>query len=143
MPQPRILLDFVVAQHVYPELRRAAPLQDMVAPTGAAVTRSFDLIVSNPPYVGRKEKETLMREVRDHEPEIALYGGEEGYEIYADLVAQSATRLAPGGLLVLELGYDSLPAVQPLLESREWTRVAITNDLAGIPRIIAAERNAE
>src|SRR6266481_1080769 len=44
----------------------------------------FDLIVSNPPYVGRREAATLMREVRDHEPEIALYGGEEGYELYAD-----------------------------------------------------------
>ncbi len=60
-----------------------------LAPTGT-VTSSFDLIVSNPPYVGRNEKETLMREVRDHEPELALYGGEEGYELYADLIAQAA-----------------------------------------------------
>src|SRR5580692_8674799 len=49
-----------------------------------------DLVVSNPPYIGRQEKETLMREVRDHEPELALYGGEEGYEFYAGLIAQAA-----------------------------------------------------
>jgi release factor glutamine methyltransferase len=100
----------------------------------------LDLIVSNPPYIGRREKETLEREVRDHEPELALYGGEEGYEFYADLITQSAAHLKPGGLLVLELGHNSLPAVQPLLESPTWTNVGVTNDLAGIPRVIAAER---
>ncbi len=100
----------------------------------------LDLIASNPPYIGRREAATLMREVRDHEPEIALYGGEEGYEFYADLIAQSAAHLKRAGLLVLELGHNSLPAVQPLLDAAAWTNVAVTNDLAGIPRVIAAER---
>jgi release factor glutamine methyltransferase len=100
----------------------------------------LDLIVSNPPYIGRREAATLMREVRDHEPELALYGGEEGYELYDDLITQAATHLKPGGLLVLELGHDSLPTVQPLLEAPAWTNVAVTNDLAGIHRVIAAER---
>src|SRR5256712_3279056 len=65
----------------------------------------FDLIASNPPYVGRREAATLMREVREHEPEIALYGGEEGYAIYADLIAQSAKKILPGGLLVPQTGH--------------------------------------
>ena len=104
------------------------------------VPNHFDLIVSNPPYVGRREKETLEREVRDHEPELALYGGEEGYEFYAELITLSAAHLKPGGLLVLELGHNSLPAVQPLLDASAWTNVGVTNDLAGIPRVIAAER---
>jgi release factor glutamine methyltransferase len=104
------------------------------------VPTQFDLVASNPPYIGRRESAALMREVRDHEPEIALYGGEEGYELYADLITQSAAHLKPGGILVLELGHNSLPAVQPLLESPTWTNVAATNDLAGIPRVIAAER---
>jgi release factor glutamine methyltransferase len=103
-------------------------------------SRQFDLIVSNPPYIGRREKETLMREVRDHEPEVALYGGEEGYELYAGLIAQAARNLVHGGLLVLELGHNSLPAVRPLLDLPNWTNAGVTNDLAGIPRIIAAER---
>jgi release factor glutamine methyltransferase len=101
----------------------------------------LDLIVSNPPYIGWREAPTLMREVRDHEPEIALYGGEEGYELYADLIAQAATHLKPGGILVLELGHNSLPAVQPLLDVSAWTNVDVTNDLAGIPRVLAAERS--
>jgi release factor glutamine methyltransferase len=100
----------------------------------------YDLIVSNPPYIGHREKKTLMREVRDHEPELALYGGEEGYELYADLIAQAARTLVHGGLLVLELGHNSLPAVRPLLDLPNWTSVGVTNDLAGIPRVIAAER---
>jgi release factor glutamine methyltransferase len=100
----------------------------------------FDLIVSNPPYIGRHQAETLAREVRDHEPAIALFGGEEGYELYGDLITQSAAHLKPGGILVLELGHDSLPAVQPLLESATWTNVGLTKDLAGISRVLSAER---
>jgi len=103
---------------------------------------SFDLIVCNPPYVGQRDAESLPREVREHEPEIALNGGEEGYEFYAELIAQSHEFLKPGGLLVLELGYNSLPAVQPLLDPSHWTDAGVTNDLAGIPRVLAAERFA-
>lgn len=100
----------------------------------------LDLIVSNPPYIGRYEAPTLPREVRDHEPEIALYGGEKGYELYAELIAQSLERLKPGGLIVLELGYDSLVNVKPLLDTGHWTNIGVTDDLAGIPRVIGAER---
>jgi release factor glutamine methyltransferase len=112
----------------------------LAPPVDSHPSRLFDLIVSNPPYIGRCEADTLAREVRDHEPEIALYGGEEGYELYGDLIAQSAARLKPGGILVLELGHDSLSAVQPLLDAPNWTNVGVTNDLAGIPRVIVAER---
>jgi release factor glutamine methyltransferase len=101
----------------------------------------FDLIASNPPYIGRREASTLAREVRDHEPEVALYGGEEGYEFYAGLITQSAAHLKPGGVLVLELGHDSLPAVRPLFDTPDWTNVGVTNDLAGIPRVFSAEKN--
>lgn len=100
----------------------------------------FDLIVSNPPYIGRNERAMLQREVRDHEPDVALYGGEEGYEFYAGLIAVAARFLKPGGLLILELGHNSLPAVQPLLDPPNWKAVGVTKDLAGIERVIAAER---
>jgi release factor glutamine methyltransferase len=110
------------------------------SPITSHESRSFDLIASNPPYVSRREAAALPREVREHEPEVALYGGEEGYELYAALIAQSAQHLKPGGILVLELGHDSLSAVQPLLDSTNWTNVGVTNDLAGIPRVLAAEK---
>jgi release factor glutamine methyltransferase len=119
--------------------QHAVPLQGMVSSTGAVDSRPFDLIVSNPPYVGRNEKNSLMREVRDHEPEVALYGGQEGYELYAELIAQAGQHLKSGGIFVLELGHNSLPAVKPLLDLPHWTNVGVTRDLAGIDRVIAAE----
>jgi release factor glutamine methyltransferase len=103
----------------------------------------FDLIVSNPPYIPARDANTLAREVRDHEPAIALYGGEEGYELYAGLITLAGLHLKAGGIFVAELGHDSLPAVQPLLDAREWTAVGVSNDLAGIPRVIAAERRPQ
>src|SRR5712692_6434783 len=101
----------------------------------------FDLVVSNPPYVGRNEKQRLQREVREHEPELALYAGEHGNGLYEPLIRQAAERLKPGGILVLELGYNSLPAVRPLLENPAWRNVDVTKDLAGIPRVLAAEQS--
>jgi len=113
-------------------------------PVGQTASREappFDLIASNPPYIGRREAPTLAREVRDHEPDCALYGGEEGYELYGGLIAQAALHLKPGGILVLELGHSSLPAVQPLLDAAHWTNAGVTSDLAGTPRVLAAERS--
>jgi len=105
--------------------------------------RSFDLIASNPPYIARRDAATLPREVREHEPESALFGGEMGTEIYAPLIAQAALLLKPGGILVLELGHDSAEHVSGLLARPEWTSVAITNDLAGIPRVASARRSRD
>ncbi len=130
----------VGTQHAAPLLGNAAPDTESASRITEHGSRSFDLIASNPPYIGRREAATLMREVRDHEPESALYGGEEGHEFYAGLITQSAAYLKPGGILILELGQNSLPAVQPLLDASTWTNVAVTNDLAGIPRVLAAER---
>jgi release factor glutamine methyltransferase len=137
------LLDHVSvvgAQHAAPLLGNDSSSTPRQSPVTNHQSPLFDLIASNPPYIGRLEAATLMREVRDHEPEIALYGGEEGYELYADLITQAAAHLKPGGILVLELGHNSLPAVQPLLDAPTWTNVGVTNDLAGIPRVLAAER---
>ncbi len=137
----------VGAQHAAPLLGEidaqksiAAARKQQTAGRESKESHLFDLIASNPPYIGRGEAPTLAREVRDHEPEAALYGGEEGYELYGDLIAQAALHLKPGGILVLELGHSTLPAVQPLLDAANWTNVGVTNDLAGIPRVIAAER---
>ena len=103
-------------------------------------SRLFDLIISNPPYISLRDADSLPIEVREHEPRTALFGGEEGYELYGALIPQAARHLKPGGLLVLELGYNSLPAVEPLLDRSDWWNVSVTKDLAGIPRVISAER---
>jgi release factor glutamine methyltransferase len=103
-------------------------------------SRPFGLIASNPPYVGRHEAASLPREVGRHEPGEALFGGERGCEVYPPLVRQAERLLVPGGILVLELSYNALEPVRPLLGLHAWTNVGVTNDLAGIPRVIAAEK---
>ena len=105
-------------------------------------SRPFDLIASNPPYVGRWEASTLQLEVRDHEPAAALFGGEAGTELYEPLIAQAALLMKPGGILVLELGHNSKEHVIRLLASPNWTNLAIINDLAGIPRVASAVRDS-
>jgi release factor glutamine methyltransferase len=117
-------------------------LLEGVSVDGSGTPFAFDLIVSNPPYIGFHEADSLPVEVREHEPLAALFGGEQGYEVYSPLITQAAQALKPGGLLVLELGHDSQPAVKSLLDWSKWTNVAITKDLAGIPRVISAERVA-
>lgn len=101
---------------------------------------SIDLMVSNPPYVPASDKSTIQAEVRDWEPEAALYGGDTGNEIYARLTAQAAGVVRPGGRLIMEMGYRSLEAIRPMLESH-WTDVTVIHDLAGLPRTITAKRN--
>ncbi len=109
--------------------------------SAAGDSKRFDLIVSNPPYVARNEADELPREVRDHEPEAALYGGPTGIELYGRLIEEAAELLSTRGVLVLELGYNCADAVRAILSrQRVWVNVSITNDLAGIPRVIAAER---
>jgi release factor glutamine methyltransferase len=101
----------------------------------------LNLIVSNPPYVARKDVASLPIDVREHEPQIALFAGEDGMEIYPRLIAQAKNHLAEGGLLVLELGLGLFENVGDLLEARSgWTRVSATQDLAGIVRVISAIR---
>lgn len=100
------------------------------------VAESFGLVVSNPPYV--PESESLPREVAEHEPRVALFGGPDGLEIYRRLIPEAGRVLTPGGWLVMELGYKSATAVEAMLAG--WIEIEITPDLAGIPRVIAARK---
>jgi release factor glutamine methyltransferase len=102
----------------------------------AVASRSMDLIVSNPPYVPRTDQPGLQREVRDWEPELALFGGKTGLEVYERLAAEAARVLVPQGWLVMELGFQSRDRVAEML--RGWSEVRVQPDLAGIPRVIAA-----
>lgn len=109
-------------------------------PQSGEQERAFDLIVSNPPYVPRDEEQALQREVREHEPPVALFGGATGTEVYARLIEQAAMLLRPGGVLAMELGYNSTQHVAQLLGNAAWMNIEMTRDLAGIPRVIAAAR---
>ena len=104
----------------------------------ALKTGSFDLVVSNPPYIPARDKATLQREVRDYEPGIALYGGEDGLEIYRRLIPEAGRLLSPAGWLVMEIGHTLGDAVRDMLGA--WRKVEIRTDLAGLQRVIVARR---
>ena len=98
---------------------------------------SFDLIASNPPYVPKTDQPALQKEVRDYEPEVALFAGPSGLEIYERLIADARRALRRGGWLLLELGYNSLDPVRGMF-GPEWTEITVQPDLAGFPRVLAA-----
>lgn len=98
---------------------------------------SLDLLVSNPPYIPEHEREGLPREVRDHEPQEALFAGPEGLDAYRVLVADAARVLRPGGRVVFEIGYQQAGAVRALF-GPGWEDVEVVPDLAGLPRVITA-----
>jgi release factor glutamine methyltransferase len=99
---------------------------------------AFDVVVSNPPYVPETERDSLHRQVRDHEPAMALFAGAEGMDVYRRLVPQAWTALKPRGLLAMEFGYGQRDALAALL--RGWEEVEFLNDLQGIPRVLLARR---
>ena len=109
----------------------------------AAAPGHFDLIVSNPPYIPDSEWATLQREVRDHEPRLALLAGPTGAEVYARLIPQAHAALRPGGGLVLELGYNSAPAVRALLTADAWGSVWTRRDAQGWERVLTARRMSD
>jgi release factor glutamine methyltransferase len=99
--------------------------------------RVFDYVVSNPPYIAASERSSLHSQVRDHEPELALFGGEDGFEIYTRLIPEAWNHLRPGGMLFLEIGRPG-----PILNSAlmYWSDVYTVNDLQGLPRLIVARK---
>jgi release factor glutamine methyltransferase len=101
----------------------------------------FDVIVSNPPYVARVDAGELEPEVRDWEPERALFGGSDGLDVLTALVAGAGDRLTPGGLLALEVGLGQADAVVVCLrDTGAFGEPRVRKDLTGRPRIILAER---
>jgi release factor glutamine methyltransferase len=103
----------------------------------ALASRSVGLLASNPPYVPAGDKTVLQREVRDFEPEIALYGGVDGLDIYRRLIADAERVLAPGGCIIVEVAYNSDAQVREMLAA-SFTGIEMRTDLAGLPRVIAA-----
>ncbi len=101
---------------------------------------AFDLVVSNPPYVPARDRAAIQREVRDFEPPIALYGGDDGLDVYRRLIPEAGRLLKPGGRLLMELGYAQAAPVRGMLSG--WDAVEIRSDLAGLPRVALARKPA-
>lgn len=102
---------------------------------------NFDFVVSNPPYVGESEQDTVQLEVRKFEPRSAVFAGPSGAEVIARLVPQARAALRPGGWLVMEISGAIVDRVRGLLEA--WEQVEVIPDLQAIPRVVRARKGGE
>lgn len=109
------------------------------APWLEGMQKTYDVIVSNPPYIPDAEMATLMRDVVNYEPHVALAGGVDGLDAYRQLIPAAVKKLKKGGRLFLEVGYNQADAVSNLFEQQQWQQVEICKDLANISRVVCAQ----
>ncbi len=103
------------------------------------VTGMYDVILSNPPYIATKEIKTLMPEVRDHEPMMALDGTEDGLFFYREIVREAKKYLKKEGWLLFEIGYDQGSAVREMMEQSGYEQVSVILDLPGLDRVVVGK----
>lgn len=104
----------------------------------ACIEFTFDLIVSNPPYIPASDLESLQIEVERFEPHSALFAGEEGLDVIERIVAEAPAFLNPGGWLMIEIGIDQAARVDQLFNRSFWEGVEFIPDLQTIPRVVKA-----
>lgn len=101
------------------------------------VTGKFDLLVSNPPYIERKVIPTLMEEVREYDPYIALDGGEDGLDFYRRIIGGAQDYLKRGGQILMEIGSGQAKAVSELLREAGFKEIDACRDFAGLDRVVS------
>lgn len=112
---------------------------DLYEPLAKRGIKDVDLIISNPPYVPDTEREGLAPEVKDYEPAAALYAGEEGLDFYKRIIKDAPSFLAPGGFLLLELGWGQAGKVLKLLsDGGRFDDLEVKKDYSGIDRVLKA-----
>jgi release factor glutamine methyltransferase len=99
---------------------------------------SFDIVVSNPPYVGLAEEDQVQLEVRKFEPKNAVFAGPSGVEVIRRLIPQAEGALKPEGRLIFEISGTIAEAVRELLVG--WDDLRVINDLQSIPRVVSARK---
>lgn len=102
---------------------------------------TFDMILSNPPYIATEVIDTLQTEVKDHEPMMALDGGADGLVFYRIIAEEAPSRLRKDGVLILEIGHDQGQSVPELLaKTGKFTDIQVIKDLPGLDRVVFARR---
>jgi release factor glutamine methyltransferase len=101
---------------------------------------TFNLIVSNPPYVSDKNLADLQREVREHEPRVALTSGDDGLSMIRGLLNDAPAFLVESGYLIFEIGFGQRTKVEELIDARIWKVLSIRDDLQGIPRTVTLQK---
>lgn len=107
------------------------------------INGKYDIIVSNPPYIESAVIETLMEEVREHEPRMALDGREDGLYFYREITRQAGAYLNAGGILAFEIGYNQGEAVSRMLEREQFEDTKVVKDLAGLNRVVIGRKKQE
>jgi release factor glutamine methyltransferase len=110
---------------------------DLLAP---ATEEKFEFVVSNPPYVPTTARATLAVEVREYEPALALFAGDDGLEVYRRLIPAAIDALIPGGYVALEIGCGQSAMITELLAHSGFVQIEFVPDLQGIPRVACARR---
>ncbi len=110
---------------------------DLYGSLNPGLTNYFHVIVSNPPYVSRKEYDNLPPEIKEYEPKAALYGGEDGLSVIKDIITSGELYLAPGGYMLLEIGSSQGKQLGDFATSLSWTcEVTVSKDYSGLDRIL-------
>ncbi len=111
-----------------------APLENYVS--SKTKDRLFDIVVSNPPYIETEEIKVLMPEVREHEPLLALDGGEDGLSFYRKIIKKAPEYMRKGAHLFLEIGCKQGEAVRTLMQEAGFSQIQILKDYAGLDRVV-------
>jgi release factor glutamine methyltransferase len=106
----------------------------------AVATRKFEVVVSNPPYVPATDRESLSVEVREHEPGLALFAGNDGLDVYRRLIPAAFAVLESGGFLVMEIGYAQSQPITELMTQAGFEEIEFVPDLQGIARAACGRR---
>lgn len=107
------------------------------------ISETYDVIVSNPPYIESHVIDSLMEEVRDHEPRMALDGTSDGLYFYRRISSEAGDYLKPGGILAFEIGYNQGGPVRLMLQNAGYKEVRVVKDLAGLDRVVLGRKKQE
>ncbi len=101
---------------------------------------SFDIIMSNPPYIPTSDIDEIMEDVREYEPRLALDGMEDGLYFYDNIIRRTDRYLRQDGILIFEIGYNQYHDVRELLINKGFTDISVKKDYAGLDRVVIARR---
>lgn len=103
----------------------------------SSIEDSYDLIVSNPPYISGEDMKKLEKTVRDYEPHLALYGGDSGLDFYRSITQQAPRYLRENGMLIFEIGYDQSSEVEKMMKEYGFKNVHTVKDFSGLSRVVS------
>lgn len=111
-------------------------LGSLFQPINKEEYRTFDFVISNPPYIPKEDIDTLGRGVKDYEPHQALDGGEDGLDFYRIITREAVNYLKDGGYLLFEIGYNQGKDVSEILNINGFKNINVLKDLAGLDRVV-------